>query len=101
MANTIADNLQRLVDVTDAIGQAIIDAGGTVQEGDRLEEYPADITTIPSHLGTKNITADGVYDATDDDLDGFSSVTVEVTPPINAILESVNDSLEASIGPTT
>ena len=78
MPNTIADNLQRLVDATDAIGQAIIDAGGTVNEYDRLEEYPADIATIPSHLGTKSITADGTYIATDDNLDGYSSVTVDV-----------------------
>ena len=99
--NTLADDLQRLVDATDAIGQAIIDAGGIVNEYDRLEEYPADIATIPSHLGTKSITADGVYNATDDNLDGYSSVTVEVTPPINTILEAVNTSLETSIGPST
>lgn len=31
-------------------------------------------------LGTKTITANGTYDAEDDSLDGYSEVTVEVTP---------------------
>ena len=101
MPNTIADNLQRLIAARTAIGNAIVTKGGTVNSGDGLEEFPADIATIPSHLGTKSITADGTYNATDDNLDGYSSVTVEVTPPINTILEAVNTSLETSIGPST
>ena len=48
MPNTIAQNLQRLVDAKNAIGSAITAKGGTVNSGDGLEEFPADIATIPS-----------------------------------------------------
>jgi len=48
MPNTIAENLQRLKDSRTAIGNAIIAKGGTVNEGDGFEEFPADIATIPS-----------------------------------------------------
>lgn len=48
MPNTIAQNLQRLVDAKDAISSAITAKGGTVNSGDGLEEFPADIATIPS-----------------------------------------------------
>jgi len=47
MPNTIAQNLQRLVTAKDAISSAIIAQGGTVNSGDGLEEFPADIATIP------------------------------------------------------
>lgn len=47
MPNTIAQNLQRLVDAKDAISLAITAKGGTVNSGDGLEEFPADIATIP------------------------------------------------------
>lgn len=46
--NTIADNLQRLVDAKNDIADAIVAKGGTVNEGDGLEEFSADIATIPS-----------------------------------------------------
>lgn len=56
MPNTIAENLQRLVDAKNDIIDAIIAKGGTVNEGDGLEEFPADIATIPvggdSHFAT-------------------------------------------------
>ena len=48
MPNTIAQNLQRLVTAKDAISSAITAKGGTVNSGDGLEEFPADIATIPS-----------------------------------------------------
>ena len=44
---TLADNLQRLRNTVPAIGNAIIAKGGTVNEGDGLEEFAADINTIP------------------------------------------------------
>ena len=67
MSNTIADNLQRLVDVTDAIGEAIKSKGGTVGQYDRLEQYPDDIATItPAKLTTKTITENGIYNANDE-----------------------------------
>lgn len=48
MPNTIAQNLQRLVTAKDAISSAITAKGGTVNSGDGLEEFPADIATIPA-----------------------------------------------------
>ena len=48
MPNTIAQNLQRLVTAKDAISSAITAQGGTVNSGDGLEEFPADIATIPT-----------------------------------------------------
>lgn len=47
MPNTIAENLQRLVDAKNDIADAITTMGGTVNEGDGFEEFPADIATIP------------------------------------------------------
>lgn len=46
--HTIAENLQRLQTAKTAIGNAIVAKGGTVGANDGLEEYPADIATIPS-----------------------------------------------------
>lgn len=46
--HTIAENLARLQAATAAIGEAITQKGGIVSDGDGLEEYPADILTIPS-----------------------------------------------------
>jgi hypothetical protein len=61
MPNTIEDNLQRLVDAKDAIADAIIAKGGTVNEGDGFEEFPDDIATIPSGSNFKtnvNVTTE-------------------------------------------
>lgn len=52
MPNTIADNLQRLVDAKTAIASAITAKGGTVTTGDGFEAFPADIATIPTGGGT-------------------------------------------------
>ena len=46
--NTIADNLQRLIDAKADIADAITEMGGTVTAGDGYEEFPDDIRTIPT-----------------------------------------------------
>lgn len=51
MPNTIAQNLQRLIDAKDAIAGAITTMGGTVAVGDGLEDFASDIATIPSGGG--------------------------------------------------
>ena len=51
MPNTIADNLQRLIDAKDDIADAITAKGGTVASGDGFEAFSADIATIPSGGG--------------------------------------------------
>ena len=48
MPNTIADNLQRLVDARTAIANAITRRGGIVTAGEGFEDFPADIATIPN-----------------------------------------------------
>ena len=48
MPHTIAENLTRLQNAKTAIGNAITAKGGTVNSGDGLEEFAADIATIPS-----------------------------------------------------
>ena len=51
MPNTIAENLQRLVDARTGIASSITTKEGTVNTGDGFEEFPADILTIPSGGG--------------------------------------------------
>lgn len=48
MPNTIADNLQRLVNARTAIAGAITAKGGTVTTGDGFEDFPAEILGIPA-----------------------------------------------------
>jgi hypothetical protein len=52
MPNTIAENLQRLVDAKEDIADAIITNGGTVTSGDGFEDFPADINTITANIDT-------------------------------------------------
>lgn len=52
MPNTIAENLQRLQTATANIATAITTKGGTVSQGDGLEEFAADIATIPDYKST-------------------------------------------------
>lgn len=61
MPNTIADNLQRLTAARTAIGNAIVTKGGTVNSGDGLEEFPADIMSIKNDLTSIDITENGTY----------------------------------------
>lgn len=53
--NTLATNLQRLVDAKSDIADAITTMGGTVNQGDGFEEFPADILTIPTPPPTPTI----------------------------------------------
>jgi hypothetical protein len=48
MSNTIAQNLGRLQAARTSISNAITAKGGTVSAGDGLEDFPADIATIPT-----------------------------------------------------
>ncbi|MBQ2167693.1 MAG: hypothetical protein II449_00410 [Prevotella sp.] len=48
MPHTIAENLARLQVARTDIANAITAKGGTVTQGDGFEEFPADITTIPT-----------------------------------------------------
>ncbi len=65
MPNTIAQNLQRLIDAKTAIADAITTMGGTVSVGDGLEDFALDISTIPSGGGGATIL-NGTTDPTSD-----------------------------------
>ena len=67
--HTIAENLTRLQTATAAIGAAITAKGGTVNSGDGLEEYPADIATIPTRTKIYGFHIDP------DESDSFDAVT--------------------------
>ena len=54
MPNTIADNLQRLVNAKSAIASAITTRGGTVASGDGLEDFASDIAAIPNTYTTQD-----------------------------------------------
>ena len=49
MSNTIAENLQRLIDAKIAIGNAITTKGGTVSASDGFEEFAADIMSMKTY----------------------------------------------------
>ena len=61
MPNSIADNLTRLQTAKTAIGNAITTQGGTVNVGDGLEEFAADIATIPSGGGGASGGSDVIF----------------------------------------
>ena len=83
MPNSISDNLQRLQTARSDIATAIINKGGTVGQNDGFEEFVSDISTIPNPvtptLITKSITSNGTYNASSDNADGYSQVTVDVS----------------------
>ena len=82
--HTIQENLARLVSARTAIATAITSKGGTVIDGDGFEDYPYDISTIPEGSSSviiekpDTITTNGTYEASTDEADGYSSVTVNV-----------------------
>ena len=54
------------------------------------------VELIPVALGTKTITTNDTYDASDDSLDGYSSVTVNVQPNVGTKTITANDTYDAS-----
>lgn len=66
--HTVAENLQRLIDAKTAIGSAITAKGGTVGANDGLEDFAADIASIPSGGGGSSVEKKDVnfydYDGT-------------------------------------
>ena len=75
---TIADKLNYLNTTKTNIKNAIVAKGVSVSENDTFRSYASKIADIEPTLGTKTITANGTYNATDDSLQGYSSVTVNI-----------------------
>ena len=78
MPNTIAQNLTRLANAKEAIAEAIEEKGVMLEEGDGFEDFADAISSIAANLTTKTITENGTYNASSDNTDGYSTVTVNV-----------------------
>ena len=81
---SIATSLTKLeTDITNAYN-TINTKGGTIPSNKNTNNLATAINSIPSGgsatLITKTITENGTYDATDDNADGYSEVTVNVVP---------------------
>lgn len=78
---TTAEKLQNIANAKSAIASAITTKGGTVPT--KFIDYGTAILNIPSPtppvLIQKSITENGTYDASDDNADGYSEVTVNVS----------------------
>lgn len=85
MPNTIAQNLTRLNNAKEAIAEAIVTKGGELASGAGFEDFADAINSLPSSgsatLISKAITQNGTYNASSDNADGYSSVTVNVPEP--------------------
>lgn len=95
---SIATSLTKLeTDITNAYN-TINTKGGTIPTDKNTNNLSTSINSIPSGgsatLITKTITENGTYDATDDNADGYSEVTVNVVPSSEYIvtLENLHDS---------
>lgn len=77
---SVASEIARLQNAKASIKTSIENKGVTVGDG-TIDTYASkidEISTSSAVLGTKTITANGTFVATDDNLDGFSSVVVNV-----------------------
>lgn len=94
---SIASELTKLeTDITNAYS-TINTKGGTIPSNKNTNNLATAINSIPSGgsatLMTKTITENGTYNASDDDADGYSEVTVNVVPSSEYIvtLENLHD----------
>ena len=74
--NTLKTNFQ---DGVDAVYDACVSKGSTPSSHALADVVDAIDNISGGNLGTKNITTNGTYNASDDNLDGYSSVTVNVS----------------------
>ena len=77
----INEELTRIKNAKEAIKTSIEAKGVTVGDG-TIDTYASkidEISTSSAVLTTKTITANGTYNATDDNADGYSQVTVETS----------------------
>nr|DAL31265.1 MAG TPA_asm: hypothetical protein [Caudoviricetes sp.] len=72
----VSDKATAKVEVPEPTGTIEINANGTYNVKDK--EF-ADVNVPEKKLGTKTITSNGVYKASDDGLDGYSEVDVETS----------------------
>ena len=78
---SVASEITRLQNAKASIKTSIENKGVTVGDG-TIDTYASkidEISTSSAILGTKTITANGTYKASDDNLDGYSQVEVETS----------------------
>ena len=82
---TTAEYLERLVQAKNNIANAITNAGGTVNSGDGLEDFSADINTIPTsgNIDSLTVYSNGTYTAPSG-VDGYNPVSVYVANSYSA-----------------
>jgi len=81
--HTIAENLQRLVDAKDDIADAIVAKGGTVAQGDGLEEFPTAINGISTGVDTSSDTVTAMYLGTGKTAHNAQGQQITGTFPLN------------------
>ena len=93
---SIASEITRLQSAKSALKTAINSKNDSSHQIDdeTLEDYAGFVDNIStgssSTLVTKSVTANGTYNASNDNADGYSEVTVNVQPPQEAISKDVN-----------
>ena len=78
---SVASEIARLQNAKASIKTSIENKGVTVGDG-TIDTYASkidEISTSSAVLGTKTITQNGTYNASDDNLDGYSQVKVETS----------------------
>lgn len=91
---TIVDKVEYLQDTKEAIKAALIERGQIVTSADSFRSYAGKIRRIDDGgsgavLIEKTITENGVYNAEDDDADGYSKVTVDAAATL--ITKTISD----------
>lgn len=81
--SVISEQIKTLIRIKADIASAIVSLGGSVSNNDTFASYADKIRNLDPKknldLGTLNITSNGSYSASAEGMDGFSSVTVNVT----------------------
>ena len=85
MANTTSDKLNRLNQTKQGIKAFLISEGQTVTDNDTFYSYIAKLHATHKNLGAKSINANGTYEASTDNKDGFDKVIVNVPTIGNAV----------------
>ena len=75
---TTAQKLNRLLETKNGLREIINAKGVSVSEDDTFNSYIDKVAAIPSDMAEATITANGTYRASDQGIDGFSSVIVNV-----------------------
>lgn len=74
----------------DTVSSSVLLSGYTAHDSEGNAITGSYVAPTPAVLGTKTITANGIYSASSDSLDGYSKVTVSVSSGVNLQSKSAN-----------